>query len=127
MQKDVVLALADNVKRLMADRGDSQAALAARAKISQRVVGDLLTYGKGHFKNPTMRTVGAIADAFDVPAWMLLLPGLPLELMKSRRVGKLIENYIDAPEEGRANINRIAESEVRYAVAIDKADRTGTR
>lgn len=113
-------ALADNVRRLMADRGDSQANLAARAKVSQRVVGDLLTYGKSHFKNATMRTVGAIAAAFDVPAWMLLLPGLPLELLKSQRVEKLLENYIDAPDEGRANINRIAESEVRYAHTIEK-------
>lgn len=117
MKAEVVQALADNVKRLMADRGDTQASLAKRAGISQRAVGDLMTYGKGHFKNPTVKTVDNLAEAFDLPAWMLLLPGLPLELLKGQRLTKLIENYVEAPEPGRATVDRIAESEVRYAIA----------
>ena len=111
----------------MADRGDSQANLAARAGISQRAVGDILTYGTSHFKNPTMKVISAVAKAFEMPPWLLMLPGLPLELAKSQRLARLVENYRDAPEEGRATVDRIAESEVRYAVGVTKAkEKTGT-
>lgn len=111
-----MLALADNVTRLMAARGDSQQGVAKRGDISQRAVGYVLTYGKTHDQQPTLRTVDGLAKAFDVPAWMLFIPNMPLDLLQSQRVAKLVENYRDAPEEGRANVDRIAESEVRYAV-----------
>lgn len=129
MEKEVVQALADNVRRLMADRQESQAALAGRAGLSQRVVGDLLTYGRGHFKSPTLRTVTAISEAYGVPTWMILLPGLPIELLKAQAIKALLTNYIAAPADGRTNIDRIAEAEVRYARAATEstpARRTGT-
>lgn len=100
----------------MGDRGDSQKSLASRAGLSQRAVGDLLTYGKTHYKSPTLRTADAIADAFNLPLWVLLVPELDLDLMKSPALANLITNFRDAHWDGRLNITRIAESEVRYAV-----------
>lgn len=100
----------------MGDRGDSQKSLAARAGLSQRAVGDLLTYGKTHYKSPTIRTSDAIADAFGLPLWVLLVPELDLDLLKSPELASLITHYRDAHWDGRANIVRVAESEVRYAV-----------
>lgn len=128
MEKEVVQALADNVRRLMADRKEAQAALAARAGLSQRVVGDLLTYGRTHFKSPTLRTVTAISEAYGVPTWMVLLPGLPIELLKAQAIKSLLTNYIAAPADGRVNIDRVAEAEVRYARAGTEAAprRSGT-
>lgn len=111
-----MLTLANNVAKLMQDRGDTQASVAERGGISQRAVGYLLTYGKTHEQQPTLRTVDGLSRAFDIPVWMLFIPDLPLDLLKSKRVATLVENYRDAPEDGRANINRVAESEVRYAV-----------
>jgi hypothetical protein len=40
-----------------------------------------------------------------------------MELLNSQRLTKLVYNYRDAPAEGRAQVERIAESEVKYAVA----------
>jgi transcriptional regulator with XRE-family HTH domain len=117
MHKGSMLVLADNVMRLMADRGDTQTSVAERGGISQRAVGYVVTFGKTHQQQPTLRTVDGLARAFEIPAWMLFIPDLPLDLLKSQRVAKLVENYRDAPEEGRESVDRIAESEVRYGYA----------
>ena len=66
---DTVVTIADNVRRFMQARGDSQASLAQRAGVSQRAIGDLMTYGRGHFKNPTVRTIDAIAGAYSIAPW----------------------------------------------------------
>lgn len=101
-------------------RGDSQAKLAKRAGVSQRAVGDLLTYGQSHEKAPTIRTVSALASAYGVAEWLLMLPDMPVELLSNHRVSTLIQNFAEAPESGRENIARIAESEVRYALTTGK-------
>jgi transcriptional regulator with XRE-family HTH domain len=117
MESNPTLALADNVRRLMADTGLSQEGLAKRAGISQRAVGYLVNYRDAQDRHPTTQTIAAIALAFDLEVWQLMMPNLPFELVRSKRLARLIENYVDAPESGRAQVERIAESEVRYAVA----------
>lgn len=117
MQKDPVHAMAENVRRLMTDRGDSQKSLADRAGLSQRAIGDLLTYGRGHFKSPTIRTADAIAGALDTTLWALLIPSMDVDLLKSRALLGIIESYRSASTEGRDTILRIAQAESRYARA----------
>lgn len=114
---DLVMTLADNVRTLMKDRGDSQATLAARAGVSQRAIGDLLTYGKSHFKNPTIRTLSGIGTAYSLPAWFLLISNMPIDLLKGQNLPALIENYVNSTTEGRDAIDRIAMAEIRYAQA----------
>jgi transcriptional regulator with XRE-family HTH domain len=129
MQSNVTHALVDNVRRLMAHAEWTQRELAQRAGISQRAVGYLINYKDGQDRHPTTQTVEAIAVAFEIEAWQLMMPNLPLELIQSKRFTKLIENYRDAPESGRAQVERIAEGEVRYAVAesvLTGSDKTGT-
>lgn len=131
MVNTTTLALADNVRRLMEDAGLSQRDLAQRAGISQRAVGYLVNYQDEQDRHPTTQTVEAVARAFGIETWLLMMPGLPLELVKSKRFEKLIENYRDAPDAGRAQVERIAESEVKYAAAEaalkDSGPRTGTK
>lgn len=117
MERNPTLALADNVHRLMADAGLSQEGLAKRAGISQRAVGYLVNYRDAQDRHPTTQTIAAIAQAFDLEVWQLMMPNLPLELVRSKRLARLIENYVDAPDSGRAQVERVAESEVKYAVA----------
>lgn len=117
MQTNVTLALADNVRRLMAHTGWVQRELASRAGISQRAVGYLINYKDGQDRHPTTQTVAAIANAFDLETWQLMMPNFPVEMLNSKRMSKLFENYLDAPESGRVSVERVAESEVRYAVA----------
>ena len=125
MQINATLALADNVRRLVADSGVSQDELAKRAGISQRAVGYLVNYRDEHDRHPTTQTVEALARAFDVEVWQLMMPDMPLDLIQSKRMARLIENYRDAPEGGRAQVERIAESEVRYAVAESALSQSG--
>ncbi|MGH8028140.1 MAG: helix-turn-helix domain-containing protein, partial [Pseudoxanthomonas sp.] len=78
-----MLVLVENVVRLMADRGDTQNQVAGRGGLSQRTVGGVVTYGKTHNTSPTLRTVDGLAKAFGVQSWMLFIPSLPLELLKT--------------------------------------------
>lgn len=121
MNGESARALRDNVARLMAASGDSQAAVAARGLISQRSVGNVLTYGKTHETEPTLRTVDGLAKAFDLPTWLLFVPDCPIDLLSSNTLAKLINLFAAAPEDGRDMIFRVAESEVRYAVSDSKA------
>lgn len=129
MESNPTLALADNVRRLMADAGLSQEGLAKRAGISQRAVGYLVNYKDAQDRHPTTQTIAAIALAFDLEAWQLMMPNLPFELVQTKRLARLIENYVDSPEPGRINTERVAESEVKYAVAesvLIGQNKTGT-
>lgn len=126
MKVDTARAFADNVQQLMWDRGDSQLALAKRAGISQRAVGDVVTYGRGHFKNPTLKTVDGIARAYDVPAWAMLLPGAASQPEAASELPRLVEVFQRLPAEGRMNILRALELEARYAVMGARVSETGS-
>lgn len=119
MRNEATIALSDNVRRLMESKRPpwKLADLARHSGVSKSAIGYLLNYRDNSDRHPTTETVAGIAAAFELPVWQLMIPNLPVELLDSRRVSRLIENYRDAPEEGRATVERIAESEVKYAVA----------
>lgn len=117
MQREIALALAHNLQRLMDHHGLSQAELGRKSGIGQRTISTLLDLQNPSAINPRASTLEQLADYFGIPGWQLLVPDMPLELLLSKRFTKLIENYRDAPDSGRAQVERIAESEVKYAVA----------
>lgn len=117
MQREIALALARNLKRLMDHHGLSQAELARKAGVGQSTLSKLLNTEDPSAMNPRSSTVEQLADFFDVPGWQLMVPDMPLELLLSRRFTKLIENYRDAEEIGRATVERIAASEAKSAAA----------
>lgn len=125
MGTDATSALAGNVRRLILDLGWSQVELARRAGLAQKTVNDLLNYGRTAKKTPTLATIEAISAAFDISPWHLQIPDLPLDLLKGRRVDKLVENFRDASDMGRENVLRIAESEVRYQVVVESDKKAG--
>jgi len=120
MDSDAIKGLADNVRRLMDKSGLSQVDLASKAKVSQKTVSDLLNYGRTSSKSPRIGTVEKLADAFGVPAWLLQIPEIPVELLQNQRIPKLLQNFLNANELGRENIYRIAESGMHYAVEVDE-------
>ena len=115
MSSDSNLVLAENVRRLMDASGDSQVKVAKRGGLSQRNVGNVVTYGTTHTTSPTVRTVDGLAKAFGVAPWILFVPEIPLDLLQSGRLDGLMANYVRCPESGRANIERTADSEVRWS------------
>lgn len=110
--KDVMAVLRDNVKLLLHARGWSQVELARRSGIAQRTISDVLGYGIRIDKAPTLRTVAAIAKAFGVPPWQLMIE-LPIDLLRSHRVSRLVEQFAAVEEPGRESLERIAAAEVR--------------
>lgn len=103
--------LAHNVKVLMDHKGWSQPELARRSGVSQRSISDLLGYKKGS----TTTTIDRIAAAFGLDGWVLLVPGLPKELLESGRLSKLVGSYSSANKKGREYIDKAAEVEARYS------------
>lgn len=129
MQNEATLALADNVRRIMVHKEWTLVDLARLTGVSKSALGYLVTYRDGNDRHPTTKTIEGIAAAVGIPLWQLMMPGLPVELLGSNRLTKLVENYRDAPAEGRAQVERIAESEVKYAVAesaLKLESKTGT-
>jgi transcriptional regulator with XRE-family HTH domain len=114
MSHDVMLTVATNVRRLMAHRGWSQPTLSQRAGVGQTTLSSLLRYGDGSDKVATLSTVAAVAKAFGVEPWMLQVHDMPIEVMLDKRVERVIDSYIEAGQEGRDSICRVAESEARY-------------
>lgn len=115
-------ALADNVLRLKERRGWSLAALARRAGVSKSALGYLVNWSDPNDRHATMETVEAIARAFEIEAWQLMVPDSPIELLESKRFRTMIENYRAAPDAGKLQIERVAESEIRYAIVKDKPE-----
>lgn len=107
--------VATNVRRLMDYRSLAQPQLAQKAGIGQTTLSSLLRYGEGTDKVATLGTVAALARALGVEPWMLQIPDMPIDVMLDKRVERVIDGYIEAGQEGRANICRVAESEARYS------------
>jgi len=97
--------------------GIKQAALAKLSGVSQKTISDLLNYGNNVSKSPRLDTLNKLAEALGTTAWLLQIENdPPLDLLLNKRIEKLVENYVEAPELGRETVDRIAESEVRYHV-----------
>lgn len=111
----IALALAGNVQRLMDHHGLSQAQLAKKSGVGQSTLSGLLDSNKADERNPRSSTIDKLAEFFKVEPWQLVVPGLHIELLLNQQIARVIYNFNDAPDPGRANIDRIAESEVRYA------------
>ncbi|WP_243350847.1 hypothetical protein [Stenotrophomonas acidaminiphila] len=111
---DASLIFTSNVRRLMAAHSDSQASLAARAKVSQRAIGDLMTYGRSHFKNPTLKTIEGVAIAYNLPVWTLMLPNASVELLESGMLPALVEGYAELGAVGRDAMHSTLSREQRY-------------
>ena len=102
--------LAQNLRYLMKLRGWSEADCAKHAKVSQKTVNNVL-----NAKHTTsIDTADALARAFGLTGWHLLLPNLPDDLRQSPSVGRLIESYVKASAKGRDYIDRVAEQEAKY-------------
>ena len=118
MDSRATRALAVNVRNLMEAHSPklSQAALAQRAGVSQRAISYLVNYRDVQDRHPGTDTAEAVAGAFGIPLWQILIPDIPLEVLLSGQLTKLVENYRDAPPEGRASVDRVAESEAKLSV-----------
>lgn len=113
MPKTTHEIIADNVKRLMGYHNEmTQTLLAKKAGISQRTISNIIN--PGSVGSITTETIEKLANFFDLEPYHLMIKDLPIEELLSKRIEKLIECYSQSTPEGRENIKRIAENEVRY-------------
>jgi transcriptional regulator with XRE-family HTH domain len=99
--------LARNLAVLMEMHGWSYRALAARCGVSPRQIGNILNEDS----SCTTETADAIASAFGLEGWHLLLPDLPAELVDSPTIGRLVRAFIGADADGRELLVRMAQRE----------------
>jgi len=112
MDKETRRTLAENVKRLREAEGWAQVKLAQKAGIAQTAVSYVERPDK---KSPTLDTICALAGAFGVPAWTLLIPSDNLDPSHMNDLNGIVETYTHLPSEGQDQVRRVAESESRYA------------
>lgn len=81
--------LAANVRALMKRRGWTQVQLGEKAGISQTHIGNIVR--EEH--DVSTSVLAAVAQAFGVPAWLLLVPNLPPDILDSPELPTILERY----------------------------------
>lgn len=119
MDNNTLKCLSDNLRLLMDHHKQSQEDLAVKSGLSQRTISNMLTPGATK-KGPNIENISAVARAYKLETWHLLIPGQPIELLLSKSVEKLLENYTKVEKHSRDNLDRIAENELRYCMQDKK-------
>lgn len=96
--------LAKNLGTLMKIRDWTQVDLAGKSGVSQTMISSVLNERSGC----SIETADALAHAFGLTGWHLLMPGLTEDLLKSKAVQKLLDTYVNATPEGQALIDAMA-------------------
>lgn len=114
MTQSIHEIIANNVERLMDyHKIATQTELSRKTKIPQRTISNVLT--PGSVGSLTSKTIEKLAKYFNLEPYHLLIPDLPIEELLNKRIEKIIECYSQSSPEGRENIKRIAENEMRYS------------
>lgn len=88
----------------MTIRDWNQMELSKKSGVSQRMVSAILSEESGC----SVETADALAHAFGLEGWHLIMPGLTEDLLKSKAVQDLFDSYVKASPEGRALIDAMA-------------------
>lgn len=96
--------LARNLDRLMTARGWSAPELEGRSGVSRRQI----NYMRRGTHGCSYEALGAVAGAFGLEAYQLLLPDLPDDLVDSPSLNRLIEGFANASPATRAYILEVA-------------------
>lgn len=118
-RSDAQTALAKNLTRLIADEGfPSMRAFAPRTGVTDRTLGNIIN----QTASPSLETVEKLAAYFRVPAFILLIPGITVEDIRSGRLARLVAEFAELPEPSRAAVSRVAEMEARYSLLANLPD-----
>lgn len=97
----------------MTIRDWNQVELAKKSGVSQRMISSILSKESGC----SVETADALAHAFGLNGWHLIMPGLTEDLLKSGAVQDLLDSYVNASPEGRALIDAMALRESKLSPA----------
>ncbi len=99
-----------NLSRLMGRKNFSQAELARKSGVSQRLISGILN----REISTTVDRLDQLASALGVNAWHLQLPNLSTDQQVTKELGKLCSWYMESRPRTRAFIYQIAEQEAEY-------------
>lgn len=88
-QESIRGTVAKNLQALLDHRKWTQVQLAAKSGISQAHISNILR----QVNDPSTEKIDAIAAAFGLPGWLLLVPGLPIEVLDSVELPHLVDRY----------------------------------
>jgi len=103
-------ALADNLKKRLAERGWSESELSRRSGVSQKAVNNAVQQRA----STQLDTADAMAKALGINCWQLLAPSNAGTSYAEPEVLRLIANFTRASDAGRNWIEQVAEREAHY-------------
>jgi len=106
--------VAFNVKRLRKQRGWAQTELAVKSGVAQTTISSV---ERPEDKSPTLDTLQQLAEAFNVPAWTLLIDADDMDPARMRAMDCLVRSFAKLPPDGQNQVERVADAEARYAKA----------
>lgn len=108
---DLGETLKNNLSILMERDSLSETGLAKRAKVAQKTVNNIMNLRS----TPTLDVLTRLAQALNVTPWLLIMPDLPSDMLRSHEAERLLRSYIDSNNDGRELILHVSERESRYA------------
>lgn len=109
---------AQNVASLMAKSSMSQAALAQKSGVSQRTISNILNPESDPNYSPTLNNIEKISTALGVSPWQMLIGAVPVDVIASKDIDKLVHSFTSVSSEGREAILSVSQREVRYQHAL---------
>jgi transcriptional regulator with XRE-family HTH domain len=102
---------AQNLRVLMHHESLSMPSLAKLSGVSGRMIAYILTKER----TPTIEIADAIAKAFRLEGWQMMIPDFATTRTSSAKLSELIHHYAQSTEQGRKFISHVAEQESKYA------------
>ena len=113
MDENTKEILSNNLKLLMKNKKCTQVVLHQKSGVDQKTISNIIN--PDATKNgPTLVNITAVANAFGLETWHLLIKDLPIDVLLSKSLEKMVHNYVTIDKSGRENLERIAKNEVRY-------------
>lgn len=103
--------LATNLAHLMDKKDWSQKKLAEVSGVAQKTISNMLNAGKPGIGASTLDKVEAVAKAFGLEGWHLLMPNLPDDIVDCKSLSQLVSDFLEAPPEGQTTISHTAHRE----------------
>jgi transcriptional regulator with XRE-family HTH domain len=98
------------VRALMKSNGLKIPALAKKSGVSPRMIKYILAKQR----TPTIDVIQAIAGAFGLKSWQLMIPNVKIDGATSRHLESLVKNYTQSSQQGQEYLDRVAEQEAKY-------------
>ena len=120
MNENIRFIIAHNVNRLMEYYGKqrldgkkmTQTELAQKTGLNQKTIGNLLRLD--NVDSITSGTIEAVAKAFKLEPYHLLIPDLPVEELISKRIEKIVKNYAFSSDKARDAVLHVSDAMADY-------------